>query len=249
MSTPHISITSRTRLFIPLIILSDSKDEDTTLPVVSAPSLDRVSTLFGYSPDSDLDSEPTEDDSSDEDMIETAESPQTRTALTSFVQPPLVRQSPSATSPSLPPPSVLPSSSHKRSRSPSPPLSLVSPPPPPPPPVALVALMLVLPMDELSPERIESVEDDVETLRARLAYAEYENVALRVKVETLEQHNEVTRDLLKIAKGRITLLQLRAVAAEQQDVEALHARAEAVEQRAEALQASLRAAHMDMADL
>ncbi|GJT47571.1 hypothetical protein Tco_0956286 [Tanacetum coccineum] len=122
--------------------------------------------------------------------------------------------SPSPAPPSSPPPSLLPSSSHKRSRSPSPPLSLVSPPPPPP--VALVALTLVLPMDELSPERIESVEDDVETLRARLAYAEYENVALRVKVETLEQHNEVTRDLLKIAKGRITLLQLRAVAAEQQ---------------------------------
>ncbi|GJX90284.1 putative ribonuclease H-like domain-containing protein [Tanacetum coccineum] len=152
MSTPHICVTSRAGYFIPLIILYDSKNEDTTLPVPS-----------------------------------------------------FARLSPSPAPPSSPPPSLLPSSSRKRSILPSPPLS----------PVALVALAL---MDELSPERIESVEDDVETLRARLAYAEYENVALRVKVETLEQHNEVTRDLLKIAKGRITLLQLRAVAAEQQDM-------------------------------
>ncbi|GKA65948.1 hypothetical protein Tco_1479007 [Tanacetum coccineum] len=76
MSTPHISITSRTRYFIPLIILSDSKNEDTTLPVLSAPLLDRVSTLFGYSLDFDLDSEPTKDDSSEEDLMETVGSPQ-----------------------------------------------------------------------------------------------------------------------------------------------------------------------------
>nr|GEX21462.1 hypothetical protein [Tanacetum cinerariifolium] len=54
--------------------MSDFEDKDTTLPVVSVPSsLDRVPTSSGYSPDSDSDFEPTEDDSSDEDLMETAE--------------------------------------------------------------------------------------------------------------------------------------------------------------------------------
>ncbi|GKC26791.1 hypothetical protein Tco_1034085 [Tanacetum coccineum] len=76
MSTPCTYVTSRTILFIPLIILSDSEDEDTTLPVVSVPSSpDHVLTSYGYSPDSDSDSEPTENDSSDEDLMETDESP------------------------------------------------------------------------------------------------------------------------------------------------------------------------------
>ncbi|GKF72689.1 hypothetical protein Tco_0208803, partial [Tanacetum coccineum] len=61
MSTPHISVRSPTRLFIPLIILSDSEDEDTTLPVVSATSSpDRVPTLSSYSQDSNSDLEPIE---------------------------------------------------------------------------------------------------------------------------------------------------------------------------------------------
>ncbi|GJU85203.1 putative reverse transcriptase domain-containing protein [Tanacetum coccineum] len=60
----------------PLIILSDSEDEDTTLPVVFVPSSpDHVLTSYGYSPDSNSDSEPTENDSSDEDLMETDESP------------------------------------------------------------------------------------------------------------------------------------------------------------------------------
>ncbi|GKD14202.1 hypothetical protein Tco_1198609 [Tanacetum coccineum] len=37
MTTPRTPVTSRTRIFIPFIILPDSKDEDTTLPVRSAP--------------------------------------------------------------------------------------------------------------------------------------------------------------------------------------------------------------------
>ncbi|GJS13079.1 hypothetical protein Tco_0407551 [Tanacetum coccineum] len=74
MTTPHTSVTSRTRIFIPLIILSDSKDEDTTLPVVYAPlSPDYVPALPDYSPDSDLDSKPVEDDSPDVDLTETGE--------------------------------------------------------------------------------------------------------------------------------------------------------------------------------
>nr|GEY50529.1 hypothetical protein [Tanacetum cinerariifolium] len=128
----------------------------------------------------------------------------------------------------------------------------------PPPPA------IVLP----PPEHIESVEDDIETLHARLASAEQETVTLCAKVETLEQHNEVTLDSWRIARGRITWLLLRVVANEQQvieqtgdrvhlhraemtrqDVEALHARAVAAEQRAETLQASLGVAQIDITDL
>ncbi|GKE04744.1 hypothetical protein Tco_1396762, partial [Tanacetum coccineum] len=131
---------------IPFIILSDSNDEVTTLPVRPAPpSPDYVPASPNYSLDSDIDSDPLEDDSPDEDLTETAESLHTQTVLTSVVHPPplLLPSSslpppsllPSSSSPppsllpssSSPPPSLLPSSSsHKRFRSPSP-----LPPPPP----------------------------------------------------------------------------------------------------------------------
>nr|GEV17481.1 hypothetical protein [Tanacetum cinerariifolium] len=56
------------RLFISLIIMSNAKDEDTTLPVVFAPlSPDRVPALSGYPSDFDSNFKPTKDDSSDED--------------------------------------------------------------------------------------------------------------------------------------------------------------------------------------
>ncbi|GKE18319.1 hypothetical protein Tco_1425896 [Tanacetum coccineum] len=139
MPTPRTFVTSRTGLFIPLIILSDFKDDDTTLPVVSTPSSpDRVPASSSYSPDSDSDFEPTKDDSSDKNLSETAKSPKTQSALTPFVQSPFIRQSPSAASPSSPPPSFLPSLSRKRSRSPSPPVS----PPLPPLPSSLLSNML-----------------------------------------------------------------------------------------------------------
>nr|GEV99966.1 hypothetical protein [Tanacetum cinerariifolium] len=75
MPTSHTSVTSRARLFISYIILFDFEDEDATLHVAYAPSSpDRMSISFGYSSNSDSDSKPTEEDSSDEDLIETAES-------------------------------------------------------------------------------------------------------------------------------------------------------------------------------
>ncbi|GJX11331.1 hypothetical protein Tco_0201190 [Tanacetum coccineum] len=89
---------------------------------------------------------------------------------------------------------------------------------PSPPPVAALSPPLLAAVSPPPPERIESLNDD---------------------------QDEVTRDSLRITIGRITRLQLRAVAAEQQigdrvriqkaemtgqDVEALHARAEAAEQ-------------------
>nr|GEV17483.1 hypothetical protein [Tanacetum cinerariifolium] len=96
--------------------MSGSEDEDTILHVVSAPlSSDRVPASFGYLLDSDSDSnsESTKDDSSDEYLMKTVESPQTYTALTLFIQTPFIRLSPSGTSPSSPAPSLLPSSSHQ----------------------------------------------------------------------------------------------------------------------------------------
>ncbi|GJT13639.1 hypothetical protein Tco_0860681 [Tanacetum coccineum] len=225
MPTPRTFIMSRTGLFILLIILSDFEDDDTTLPVVSAPSSpDRVPASSSYSPDSDSDFEPTKDDSSDKNLSETAKSPQTQSALTPFVQ------SPSATSPSSPPPSFLPSLSRKRSRSPSPPLPPVSPPLPPLPSSLLSNMLLpckrvrmtspetaaatettmpglaasacilrvtgetakeTIPLllarltrydgvidhvceqlQKMSRERVEAIEDDMETLQAISTYAE-----------------------------------------------------------------------------
>ncbi|GJS42501.1 hypothetical protein Tco_0567544 [Tanacetum coccineum] len=106
------------------------------------------------------------------------------------------------TSSSSPLPSLLPSSSRKRSRSPSPSLpSSVSPSPPPtavPPPQ----------------EHIESLGDDIETLRAILASAMQETMTLRARVGSLEQHDVVTRESLRSTRGRFTQSQLRAEYAE-----------------------------------
>ncbi|GKC60703.1 hypothetical protein Tco_1088301 [Tanacetum coccineum] len=242
MTTPRTPVMLRARIYIPFIILSDNEDEDTTLPVRSASlSPDYVLALPDYSLNFDSNFEPVGDDSPNVDRTEAAESLHTQTDLTPIPLPS------STASPPSPPPLLLPSSSCKRYRSPL--------PPPPPPPVAV---------PPPPPENIKSVGDNIETLRARLGSSHQEIVALRARVETLEQQDRVTRDSLRIARGRITRLQLRAVAAEQQatdlqdsqraemtgqDVEALDAWAEAIEQRAEALQISLGATQIDITDL
>ncbi|GJV26622.1 hypothetical protein Tco_1379317 [Tanacetum coccineum] len=246
MTTPRPSVTPRVGVLIPFIILSDSDDEVTTLPVRHAPpSPDYVLASPDYSPDSDQDSYPSEDDSPGEDLTDTAMSLHTQTALTSVVHPPPTRPLstsstivlrpgqeillPSSSSPppsllpssSSPPPSLLPSLSHRRSRSPSPqppPLVLLPPPAVPLPPPT--ALSLPLPAVLLpSPEHIEPVRDHIETLRARFTSAKQETMTLRARVESLEQHDVVTQDSLRIARGRITWLQLRAVYAEQEVTE------------------------------
>ncbi|GJW47339.1 hypothetical protein Tco_0078985 [Tanacetum coccineum] len=92
-------------------------------------------------------------------------------------------------------------------------------------------------------------------------------MTLRARVGSLEQHDIVTRDSLRIARGRMTQSQLRAEYAEQEsherqtgdgarrtdmtacDIEALRARVEAAEQRAETLQVSPGAARIDVRDL
>ncbi|GKE70688.1 reverse transcriptase domain-containing protein, partial [Tanacetum coccineum] len=154
------------------------------------------------------------DDSSDEDLSETAKSLHTQTALTSVAtekpwidgelhhHPLLASEIPSLSSPpslltssSSPPPSLLPSSSHKRSRSPSPSLPTIVPP---------------------LPKHIESVGDDIETLDASLALAMKETMTLRAKFGSIEQHDVITRESLRITRGRLTRSHLRAEYAEQE---------------------------------
>nr|GEW97805.1 hypothetical protein [Tanacetum cinerariifolium]GEW97806.1 hypothetical protein [Tanacetum cinerariifolium]GEX05812.1 hypothetical protein [Tanacetum cinerariifolium] len=84
---------------------------------------------------------------------------------------------PSVALPNSPPPSLLPSSSRKRSRSPSLPL----------PPVS-------------SPQAVSSFA----LAAVALACTEHETVTLCARYETLEQKDTVTRDSLRITKGRIT---------------------------------------------
>nr|GFC23849.1 hypothetical protein [Tanacetum cinerariifolium] len=114
-----------------------------------------------------------------------------RTALPSSRHPLLPSEIPSLSSPpsllpssSSPSPSLLPSSSCKRSNSPSP-----SPPPttiPPP------------------PKNIESVGNEIETLRVSLASAMQETMTYCARVRSLEQHDMVTRESLRITRGRLT---------------------------------------------
>nr|GEU92539.1 hypothetical protein [Tanacetum cinerariifolium] len=65
----------------------------------------------------------------------------------------------------------------------------------------------------------EEMEQDIGISQDDIGSSQQEIVALHARVETLEQYNRVTRDSLRIARGRITLLQLRAVAAEYQAIE------------------------------
>ncbi|GJT53461.1 hypothetical protein Tco_0988515 [Tanacetum coccineum] len=97
-----------------------------------------------------------------------------RAAPPSTCYPLLPSEIPSSSSPpsllpssSSPPPSLLPSSSRKRSISPSP-----SPP----------------------AEHIESVGDDIETLRASLASAMQQTMTLFARVRLLEQHDMEVRE-------------------------------------------------------
>ncbi|GJY89637.1 hypothetical protein Tco_0504833 [Tanacetum coccineum] len=93
--TPFRATTPRAGVLIPFVIISDSDDEVTTLPVRPAPpSLDYVPDLLDYSSDSDLDPDLSEDASLVKDSIETAESLHTRTALTSIVHSPSTRPLP-----------------------------------------------------------------------------------------------------------------------------------------------------------
>ncbi|GJT36862.1 hypothetical protein Tco_0936727 [Tanacetum coccineum] len=83
-STPHAGV------FALLVIIFDSNDEITTLPVRPAPpSPDCTPASYGYPLDSG-------DDSSDEDLSETAKSLHTQTASTLVVHPPPTRHLPTS---------------------------------------------------------------------------------------------------------------------------------------------------------
>ncbi|GKE03203.1 hypothetical protein Tco_1395221 [Tanacetum coccineum] len=162
--TPFPATTPRAGVFTPFIIISDSDDEITTLPVRPAPpSPDRTPALYGYQLDSG-------DDSSDEDLSEIAESLHTQTASKLVGHPPPTQSLPTSHVLASPPgnkisiplgyraamnrwrvapsfswylllSSELPSSSRKRSRPLSPSLPLSVPP---------------------SPEHMESVGDNID---------------------------------------------------------------------------------------
>ncbi|GKF05254.1 hypothetical protein Tco_0035922, partial [Tanacetum coccineum] len=88
--TPFPATTPRAGVLVPFVIISDSDDEITTLPVRPAPpSSDCIPALSGYPLDSG-------DDSSDEDLSETAESLRTQTPLTLIVHPPSTRDLPTS---------------------------------------------------------------------------------------------------------------------------------------------------------
>ncbi|GKE22730.1 hypothetical protein Tco_1434242 [Tanacetum coccineum] len=94
MTTPrptHFPATTpRAGVFSPFVIISDSDNEITTLPVIHAPpSQDRTPSLYGYPLDSG-------DDSLDEALSKTIESLHTQTASTSVVYPPPTRPLPTS---------------------------------------------------------------------------------------------------------------------------------------------------------
>ncbi|GJT67514.1 hypothetical protein Tco_1018994 [Tanacetum coccineum] len=87
---PFPATTPRVGVLVSFVIISDSDDEVTTLPVRPAPpSPDRTPALYGYPLDSG-------DDSSDEDLSEIAESLHTQTASTLVVHPPPTRPLPTS---------------------------------------------------------------------------------------------------------------------------------------------------------
>ncbi|GJR59130.1 hypothetical protein Tco_1501292 [Tanacetum coccineum] len=214
-TTPHAGV------FAPFVIISDSEDEITTLPVKPVPlSLDRTPALYGHLLDSG-------DDASDKDMSETAESLHTQTASTLVVHPPPTRPLP--TSPafarrpgkeiSMPlgyrasmdqwraasPPTYHPLRLSEIPSLSSPPSLLASSSSPPP---------LLLPSSSRKRSRSPSLSLSSSVSPSPPPTAETINLSARVG--SLEQHDVVTRESLRIARGRFTLSQLRAEYAEQE---------------------------------
>ncbi|GJU66085.1 hypothetical protein Tco_1252344 [Tanacetum coccineum] len=70
-------------------------------------------------------------------------------------------------------------------------------------------------LDQMPLEHVDKIDDDIKTLQASLESVEQELVTLRAIVRTLKQHDEVTRESLRIARDRITLLQIEAVVTKQ----------------------------------
>ncbi|GJU75629.1 hypothetical protein Tco_1272699 [Tanacetum coccineum] len=167
--------------------------------------------------------------------------------------------------PSSSPPSLLPSSSRKRFRSPSPSL----PPSVSPSPLPSLPPTAVPP----PPEHIKSVGDDIEILRANsLRIARGRITRSKIRAVYDEQEVRELREFWVTDRLEIIELRIRAEYAKscvershkrqtgdgartqrtdmtKQDIEASRSRAEAAEQRAETLQVSLGAARIDARDL
>ncbi|GKE15534.1 hypothetical protein Tco_1423111 [Tanacetum coccineum] len=224
MTTPHPkpfpATTPHARVLVLFVIISNSDNEITALPVRPAPpSSDRTTALYGYPLDSS-------DDLLDEDLSETAESLHTQTASTSVGNPPPTRPLPTSLAFARRPGKEIPMPLDYRAAIDRCPPSTLSPSPLPLPPPAAVPP---------PPKHTESVRDDIGTLGASLASAMQETITLHARVGLLEHHN-VTRDGVRTQMT-------------EHDIETLRARVEAAEQRAETLQVSLGAARMDVRDL
>ncbi|GJR06976.1 hypothetical protein Tco_0529960 [Tanacetum coccineum] len=181
-------------------------------------------TLYDYPLDSG-------DDSSDEDLSETAKSLHTQTASTSVIHPPPTRslliilafaRRPGKeismplgyraaidrlriASPSTyhpPLPSEIPSLSPPPSLLPS--LSRKRSTSPSPPLPSSVSPLLPPTTVPSPPDHIESIGDDIETLCASLASVMQETMTFRARVGSLKQHDVITRESLRTTRGRLT---------------------------------------------
>ncbi|GJT83205.1 hypothetical protein Tco_1057547 [Tanacetum coccineum] len=217
MTTPCLTLypttTPRTKVFDPFVIISNSDDEITTLPIRPAPpssahtGLTASTSVVHPPPTRPLPTRPAFARRPRKEISMPlgykVASDRWRTASPSTCHPLIPLEIPSLslppllwTSSSSPPPSLLPSLSRKRSRLPPPSLpSSVSPLPPP----------IVVPP---TPEHVESVRDNIETLRASLASAIQETMTLRARAGSLKQHNVVTRESLRIARGKFIRSQI-----------------------------------------
>ncbi|GJX81234.1 reverse transcriptase domain-containing protein [Tanacetum coccineum] len=185
MTTPRLipfpATSLLARVFTSFVTISDSNNEITTLPVRPAPpSPDCTLALYGYPLDSG-------DDSSDENLSETAKSLHTHTTSTSVVHPLQTRPLPTS-----------------------------------------LAYCLSTGKRDLDATRLQSSHgsmencitihlDDIETLRASLAFVMQETMTPRARVGSLEQHDVVTRESVRITIGRLEMAELQSRA---QDIEA-----------------------------
>ncbi|GJU83535.1 hypothetical protein Tco_1285900 [Tanacetum coccineum] len=261
--TPFHATTPRARVFAPFVIISDSDDKITTLPVRPTPPLpDRTPALYGYPLDSG-------DDSSDEDLSKTVGLLHIQTASTSAVHPPSTRPLP--TSPAFssrqgkeismplgyiaamdrwrfaPPsichlllPSEIPSSS-------SPPSFLPSSSSPPP---------SLLPSSSPTVPPPEIARGKITRLQLRVVYAEHESreirefwVTDRLEIIVFCSRAEYTENCLEQTHERQIVVEAQRTNMIVHDMKALGARDKAVEQQAKTLQVSQGAAQMGVKDL
>ncbi|GKA09116.1 hypothetical protein Tco_0688447 [Tanacetum coccineum] len=260
---PFSATTPRAKVFALFVIISDTDNEITTLPVRPAPpSPDRTLALYGYPLDSG-------DDSSDEDLSETAKSLHTQTASTSIVHAPPTRPLPTshafarrprkeismpvgfrasmdrwrATSPSICHP-LLPSEIQSSS---SPPSLLLSPSSPP-------ASLLPSTSHKRSRSPSPSLPPSVSPSPSPLPSPPPSAVPPppeHIELEIIELHSraEYAESCLERSHERKTRDEAHMTNMTEKYIETLRTGAETAEQRAETQQVSLGAAQIDVRDL